>query len=289
MANCAFVGLGVMGYPMAGHLQAAGHATTVYNRTSATAEAWVAEHGGVSAPTPREAATGADFVMVCVGNDDDLRSVVFGGDGALAGMTSGTTLVDHTTASAEVAREIRATADESGLGFIDAPVSGGQAGAQNGQLSVMCGGDPEVFADAEAIIDSYAKIAVLVGGTGSGQLTKMVNQVCIAGLIQGLSEALDFGRRSGLDQEKVLAAISAGASGSWQMDNRARTMLDRHFDHGFALDWMRKDLGIVFDEAQRVGATWPVTAMVDQFYARLQREGHGRWDTSALIELLRDD
>ncbi len=289
MANCAFVGLGVMGYPMAGHLQAAGHATTVYNRTSATAEAWVAEHGGVSAPTPREAATGADFVMVCVGNDDDLRSVVFGGDGALAGMTSGTTLVDHTTASAEVAREIRATADESGLGFIDAPVSGGQAGAQNGQLSVMCGGDPEVFADAEAIIDSYAKIAVLVGGTGSGQLTKMVNQVCIAGLIQGLSEALDFGRRSGLDQEKVLAAISAGASGSWQMDNRARTMLDRHFDHGFALDWMRKDLGIVFDEAQRVGATLPVTAMVDQFYARLQREGHGRWDTSALIELLRDD
>ncbi|MDG2426856.1 MAG: NAD(P)-dependent oxidoreductase [Acidimicrobiales bacterium] len=289
MANCAFIGLGVMGYPMAGHLQAAGHPTTVYNRTSVTAEAWVAEHGGVSVPTPREAATGADFVMVCVGNDDDLRSVVFGGDGALVGMTPGTTLVDHTTASAEVAREIRATADESGLGFIDAPVSGGQAGAQNGQLSVMCGGDPEVFAGAEAIIDSYAKIAVLVGGTGSGQLTKMVNQVCIAGLIQGLSEALDFGRRSGLDQEKVLAAISAGASGSWQMDNRARTMLDRHFDHGFALDWMRKDLGIVFDEAQRVGATLPVTAMVDQFYARLQREGHGRWDTSALIELLRDD
>ena len=239
--------------------------------------------------TPREAATGAGAVMVCVGNDDDLRSVVFGKDGALAGMAEGSTLVDHTTASAEVAREIAAVASEIGVGFVDAPVSGGQAGAQNGQLSIMCGGDPDVFATVEPLIDSYAKAIVLVGKVGSGQLTKMVNQVCIGGLIQGLAEALDFSRRAGLDTDKVLAAISQGASGSWQMENRARTMLDRHFDHGFALDWMRKDFGIVFDEAERIGATLPVTAMVDQFYARLQREGHGRWDTSSLVELLRDD
>ena len=289
MPNCAFIGLGVMGYPMAGHLQAAGHPTTVYNRTTAKAEAWVGEHGGSSAATPREAATGADRVMVCVGNDDDLRSVVFGAHGALAGMEAGATLVDHTTASAEVAREIRAAADVVGVGFIDAPVSGGQAGAENGQLAVMCGGDENVYAGIEAVIDAYAKISVLVGGTGSGQLTKMVNQVCIAGLIQGLSEALDFGRRAGLDMDRVLSVIGGGASGSWQMANRAGTMLDRHFDHGFALDWMRKDLGIVFDEAERIDATLPVTALVDQLYARLQREGHGRWDTSSLIELLRDD
>jgi len=289
MPNCAFVGLGVMGYPMAGHLQAAGHPTTVYNRTTAKAEAWVGEHGGSSAPTPREAATGADLVMVCVGNDDDLRSVVFGDHGALAGMDPDTTLVDHTTASAEVAREIRVVADAVGVGFIDAPVSGGQAGAENGQLAVMCGGDENVYAGIEPVIDAYAKISVLVGGTGSGQLTKMVNQVCIAGLIQGLSEALDFGRRAGLDMDRVLSVIGGGASGSWQMANRAGTMLDRHFDHGFALDWMRKDLGIVFDEAERIDATLPITALVDQLYARLQREGHGRWDTSALIELLRDD
>jgi len=287
--TCAFIGLGVMGYPMAGHLQAAGHPTTVYNRTSARADAWVAEHGGSSAATPREAAAGVDLVMVCVGNDDDLRSVVFGDDGALAGMAAGATLVDHTTASAAVARDIRTAADDLGVGFIDAPVSGGQAGAQNGQLAVMCGGDEGIFQKVEPVIDVYSKVTVLVGDTGAGQLTKMVNQVCIGGLIQGLSEALDFARRAGLDQEKVLAAISQGASGSWQMENRARTMLDRHFDHGFALDWMRKDFGIVFDEAERIGATLPVTAMVDQFYARLQREGHGRWDTSALIELLRDD
>jgi 3-hydroxyisobutyrate dehydrogenase-like beta-hydroxyacid dehydrogenase len=278
-----------MGYPMAGHLQAAGHPTTVYNRTTAKAEAWVGEHGGSSAPTPREAATGADLVMVCVGNDDDLRSVVFGDHGALAGMDPDTTLVDHTTASAEVAREIRVVADAVGVGFIDAPVSGGQAGAENGQLAVMCGGDENVYAGIEPVIDAYAKISVLVGGTGSGQLTKMVNQVCIAGLIQGLSEALDFGRRAGLDMDRVLSVIGGGASGSWQMANRAGTMLDRHFDHGFALDWMRKDLGIVFDEAERIDATLPITALVDQLYARLQREGHGRWDTSALIELLRDD
>ena len=289
MPNCAFVGLGVMGYPMAGHLQAAGHPTTVYNRTTAKAEAWVGEHGGSSAATPREAATGADMVMVCVGNDDDLRSVVFGDHGALAGMEAGATLVDHTTASAEVAREMRAAADVVGVGFIDAPVSGGQAGAENGQLAVMCGGDENVYAGIEAVIDAYAKISVLVGGTGSGQLTKMVNQVCIAGLIQGLSEALDFGRRAGLDMDRVLSVIGGGASGSWQMANRAGTMLERHFDHGFALDWMRKDLGIVFDEAERIDATLPVTALVDQLYARLQREGHGRWDTSSLIELLRDD
>ena len=289
MSTCSFVGLGVMGYPMAGHLQAAGYATTVYNRTTARADDWVNQYGVASAPAPREAATGAEAVMVCVGNDDDLRSVVFGDEGVLAGMAVGSTLVDHTTASAKVAREIASYASEQGVGFVDAPVSGGQAGAENGQLSVMCGGDLEVFSRIEPMMQAYAKAVVLVGEVGSGQLTKMVNQVCIAGLIQGLSEALDFARRSGLDEEKVLAAISKGASGSWQMDNRAHTMLERHFDHGFALDWMRKDLGIVFDEAERVGATLPVTAMVDQFYARLQREGHGRWDTSALIELLRDD
>ena len=289
MTACAFIGLGVMGFPMAGHLQAAGHQTTVYNRTTSKAEAWVEAHGGSSAPTPRQAAAGADAVMVCVGNDDDLRSVVFGDDGALAGMAEGSTLLDHTTASAAVAREIAAAAAELGIGFVDAPVSGGQAGAQNGQLSIMCGGDPAVFATVEPLIDAYAKAMVLVGDVGSGQLTKMVNQVCIGGLIQGLAEALDFSRRAGLDTDKVLAAISQGASGSWQMENRAGTMLERHFDHGFALDWMRKDFGIVFDEAERIGATLPVTAMVDQFYARLQREGHGRWDTSSLIELLRDD
>jgi len=289
MANCAFVGLGVMGYPMAGHLQAAGHATTVYNRTTARAEAWIDEHGGRSASTPAAAAEGADFVMMCVGDDHDVRSVVFGESGVLAGMGSGATLIDHTTASALVAREVSEAAAGLGVGFVDAPVSGGQAGAVTGQLSIMCGGDPEVFAGIEAIVDAYAKALVLVGPVGAGQLTKMVNQICIGGLIQGLAEALDFARRAGLDLEQVLAAISQGASGSWQMDNRARTMLDRHFDHGFAIDWMRKDFGIVFAEARELGATLPITALVDQYYARLQREGHGRWDTSSLIELLRDD
>jgi len=278
-----------MGYPMAGHLQAAGHEVTVYNRTTARAEQWVAEHGGSLAATPSAAAAGADAVMVCVGNDDDVRSVVLGDDGALAGMAAGSTLVDHTTASAQLARELADAGTAQGVGFVDAPVSGGQAGAENGQLSVMCGGDPEVFAGVEPVIDAYAKATVLVGPVGHGQLTKMVNQVCIGGLIQGLSEALDFGRRAGLDRERMLEAISQGASGSWQMDNRSRTMLDRKFDHGFAIDWMRKDFGIVFDEAERLGATLPVTAMVDQFYARLQRQGHGRSDTSTLIELLRDD
>ena len=289
MANCAFVGLGVMGYPMAGHLQAAGHATTVYNRTTARAEAWIDEHGGRSASTPAAAAEGADFVMMCVGDDHDVRSVVFGESGILAGMGSGATLIDHTTASALVAREVSEAAAGLGVGFVDAPVSGGQAGAETGQLSIMCGGDPEVFAGIEAIVDAYAKALVLVGPVGAGQLTKMVNQICIGGLIQGLAEALDFARRAGLDLEQVLAAISQGASGSWQMDNRARSMLARHFDHGFAIDWMRKDFGIVFAEALELGATLPITALVDQYYARLQREGHGRWDTSSLIELLRDD
>ena len=292
MTRCTFVGLGVMGYPMAGHLQAAGHPTTVYNRTASKAEAWVAEHGGARADTPEAAASasgGADVVLVCVGNDDDLRSVVFGETGVLAGMSEGAVLVDHTTASAAVAREVAEAAAAQGVGFVDAPVSGGQAGAENGQLSIMCGGDPDVFAGIEPVIDAYARATVLVGPVGHGQLTKMVNQICIGGLIQGLSEALDFGRRAGLDEEKVLEAIGQGASGSWQMDNRARTMLDRRFDYGFAIDWMRKDFGIVFDEAERIGATLPVTAMVDQFYARLQRLGHGRSDTSTLIELLRDD
>ena len=289
MTACAFIGLGVMGFPMAGHLRAAGNPTTVYNRTASKADAWVDVHGGSSVPTPREAAAGAEAVMVCVGNDDDLRSVVFGDDGALAGMAEGSTLVDHTTASAEVAREIAAAAADIDVGFVDAPVSGGQAGAENGQLSIMCGGEPDVFTTVEPLMQAYARAIVLVGDVGSGQLTKMVNQICIGGLIQGLAEALDFSRRAGLDTDRVLSAISQGASGSWQMENRARTMLDRHFDHGFAVDWMRKDFGIVFDEAERIGATLPVTAMVDQFYARLQREGHGRWDTSSLMELLRDD
>lgn len=278
-----------MGYPMAGHLQLAGHSTSVYNRTTAKAEAWVEQYGGTLAESPRAAASNSEFVMVCVGNDDDLRSVVFGADGVLAGMAPDSVLIDHTTASSVVANEVRLRADELGVGFVDAPVSGGQAGAEQGQLSIMCGGDDSEFAKIEPIIDIYSKATVLVGGTGSGQLTKMVNQICIGGLIQGLSEALDFSRRAGLDREKVLTAISQGASGSWQMENRARTMLDRHFDHGFALDWMRKDFGIVFNEAERIGARLPVTAMVDEFYARLQREGHGRWDTSSLIELLRDD
>ncbi|MDE0927365.1 MAG: NAD(P)-dependent oxidoreductase [Acidimicrobiales bacterium] len=287
--TCAFVGLGVMGYPMAGHLQAAGYATTVYNRTAAKAATWVAEHGGEAVSTPAQAAANAEAIMVCVGNDDDLRSVMFGPEGILSGAPVGSVLVDHTTASAEVAREIAAAAAQQGVGFVDAPVSGGQAGAENGQLSVMCGGSEETFASVETILEVYAKAVNLIGPVGAGQTTKMVNQICIAGLIQGLSEALDFGRRADLDMDKVLAAISQGASGSWQMSNRSSTMLARDFDHGFALDWMRKDLGIVFDEAERIGASLPITAMVDQFYARLQREGHGRWDTSSLMELLRDD
>ena len=289
MAACAFVGLGVMGYPMAGHLVAAGHQVTVYNRTGARADAWVAEHGGASAPSPAEAAADAEFVFACVGNDDDVRSVTLAADGVLESMADGAVLVDHTTASAELAQELHEKAGAQGVGFVDAPISGGQVGAENGVLTVMCGGDRDVFERAEPVIDAYAKAVTLLGGPGSGQRTKMVNQICIAGLVQGLAEGIDFARRAGLDVEQVVATISQGAAGSWQMANRGTTMASREFDFGFALDWMRKDLAICFAEAERIGATLPVTAVIDQFYARLQRQGRGRWDTSSLIELLVDD
>ena len=289
MAGCAFVGLGVMGYPMAGHLVAAGHDVTVYNRTASKAEAWVGEYGGTAVPTPAGAAADAEFVFVCVGNDDDVRSVTTGRAGVLEAMAAGSVLVDHTTASADLAQELHAAAGARGVGFVDAPISGGQAGAENGLLTVMCGGDQADFDRAEPVIDSYAKAVTLLGGPGSGQRTKMVNQICIAGLVQGLAEGIDFARRSGLDVEQVVDTISQGAAGSWQMANRGVTMARRKFDFGFALDWMRKDLAICFAEAERVGATLPVTAVIDQFYARLQRQGRGRWDTSSLIELLVDD
>ncbi len=292
----AFLGLGVMGHPMAGHLVKAGHAVTVYNRTAAKAAAWAAEHGGAHAPTPREAAAGADVVCACVGNDDDLRSVALGtalgggqraADGAFAGMKPGAIFVDHTTASAEVARELHAAARRQGLHFIDAPVSGGQAGAVNGVLTVMCGGDAEPFGAAQPVVMAYARACTLLGPSGSGQLAKMVNQICIAGLVQGLAEALAFGQRAGLDMPAVLGVIGKGAAQSWQMDNRGKTMLDGQFDFGFAVDWMRKDLGLVLDEARRNGAQLPVTALVDQFYAELQAQGGRRWDTSSLIARLR--
>ena len=289
MAGCAFVGLGVMGYPMAGHLVSAGHDVTVYNRTASRAEAWVAEHGGTAAPTPAGAAADAEFVFVCVGNDDDVRSVTLGPGGVLESMAAGSVLVDHTTASADLAQELHAAAGEQRVGFVDAPISGGQAGAENGVLTVMCGGDQADFDRAQPVIDSYAKAVTLLGGPGSGQRTKMVNQICIAGLVQGLAEGIDFARRAGLDVEQVVATISQGAAGSWQMANRGVTMARREFDFGFALDWMRKDLAICFAEAERIGATLPLTAVIDQYYARLQRQGHGRWDTSSLIELLLDD
>jgi 3-hydroxyisobutyrate dehydrogenase-like beta-hydroxyacid dehydrogenase len=282
----AFLGLGVMGHPMAGHLVKAGHHVTVYNRTAAKAAAWAAEHGGSHAPTPREAAAGADVVCACVGNDDDLRSVTLGADGAFAGMKPGAVFVDHTTASAEVARELHAAARERGLHFIDAPVSGGQAGAVNGVLTVMCGGDAEPFAQAQPVVMAYARASTLLGASGSGQLAKMVNQVCIAGLVQGLAEALAFGQRAGLDMPQVLDVIGKGAAQSWQMDNRGKTMLAGKFDFGFAVDWMRKDLGLVLDEARRNGAQLPVAALVDQFYADLQKRSGGRWDTSSLIRRL---
>ena len=283
----AFLGLGVMGHPMAGHLARAGHRVTVYNRTAAKAAAWCAEHGGAHAATPREAAAGADFVFACVGNDDDLRSIVLGDDGAFAGMKPGAVFVDHTTASAAVARELHVAARARGLHFVDAPVSGGQAGAVNGQLTVMCGGDAEPFEAMKPLAMSFARAVTLVGDSGAGQLAKMVNQVCIAGLVQGLSEAIAFGQRGGLDMALVLDVIGKGAAQSWQMDNRGRTMVEDRFDFGFAVDWMRKDLGLVLDEARRNGARLPVTALVDQFYADVQRLGGGRWDTSSLIRRIR--
>ena len=288
MAKVAFLGLGVMGFPMAGHLVAkGGHEVTVYNRNPAKAEAWVAKHGGKSAQTPREAALGQDFVMACVGNDDDLRSVCLGPDGAFAGMDPGAIFVDHTTVSAQVTRELAGKAAEKGLGFVDAPVSGGQAGAENGVLSVMCGGDQETYDKAEAVIASYARICRLLGDSGAGQIAKMMNQICIAGLVQGLSEALAFGEKAGLDGEKVVEVISQGAAGSWQMVNRHKTMLEGKFDYGFAVDWMRKDLGICLATANEIGASLPVTALVDQFYADVQRMGGGRHDTSSLIRRLK--
>jgi len=283
----AFLGLGVMGYPMAGHLARAGHAVTVYNRTAAKAEAWVKEYGGAAAATPAAAAAGADIVFSCVGNDDDLRSVVLGDTGAFAGMKAGAIFVDHTTASAEVARELYAAAQALGLHFVDAPVSGGQAGAVNGALTVMCGGDAASFATIQPVALAFAKAVTLVGASGAGQLAKMVNQIAIAGLVQGLSEAVAFGQRAGLDMKQVLDVIGKGAAQSWQMDNRGKTMVDDKFDFGFAVDWMRKDLGLVLDEARRNGARVPVTALVDQFYADVQQLGGQRWDTSSLIKRLK--
>ncbi|MDP5218918.1 NAD(P)-dependent oxidoreductase [Ruegeria sp. 2205SS24-7] len=287
MTKLAFLGLGVMGYPMAGHLQAAGHEVTVFNRTSGKAGAWVEQHGGSMGKTPREASEGAEFVMTCVGNDDDLRSVCLGPDGAFAGMSAGATLVDHTTVSAKVTHELSDAAKEKGLVFVDAPISGGQAGAENGALSIMCGGDQSSYDAAEPIMQVYSKICRRLGETGAGQMTKMSNQIAIAGLVQGLSEALHFAQKAGLDGRAVVEVISQGAAGSWQMVNRYETMLDDHFDHGFAVDWMRKDLGICLETANETGASLPVTALVDQFYKDVQKLGGGRWDTSSLFKRLR--
>ena len=287
MAKLAFLGLGVMGAPMAGHLQKAGHDVTVYNRTAAKAQDWVSAHGGAAAATPREAAEGAEFVMACVGNDDDLRGVCLGDDGAFAGMGSGAVFVDHTTVSAQVTHELYAAADALQISFVDAPISGGQAGAENAQLSIMCGGDEGAFARAEPIMNVYAKLCRRIGASGAGQMTKMCNQIAIAGLVQGLSEALHFAEKAGLDGRAVVEVISQGAAGSWQMSNRYETMLDDRFDHGFAVDWMRKDLGICLDTADENGASLPVTALVDQFYKDVQKLGGGRWDTSSLIKRLR--
>ena len=282
----AFLGLGVMGGPMAGHLAAAGHQVTVYNRTAAKAQAWVDKHGGRAATTPRAAAEGAEFVFSCVGNDADLRSVAVGDDGAFAGMARGAVFIDNTTASADVARELHGVATSRGLHFIDAPVSGGEAGAINGLLTVMCGGDAEPFEAMKPVAMAYAKAVTRLGDSGSGQLAKMVNQICIAGIVQGLSEAVAFGARAGLDMAAVLDVIGKGAAQSWQMDNRGKTMVQDKFDFGFAVDWMRKDLGLVLDEARGNGARLPLTALVDQFYAEVQNRGGGRWDTSSLIRLL---
>ena len=283
----AFIGLGVMGAPMAGHLARAGHAVTVYNRNAAKAQAWVDEFGGAAQPTPRQAAKGADVVFVCVGNDDDLRAVTLGADGAFAGMAPGAVLVDHTTASADVARELAEAAKALGLRFVDAPVSGGQAGAQNGSLTVMCGGELTAFETARPVALAFSRAFTLMGPSGAGQLTKMVNQICIAGLLQGLSEAIAFGQKAGLDVNQVLDVIGKGAAQSWQLDNRGKTMVADQFSFGFAVDWMRKDLGLVLDEAKRNGARLPVTALVDQFYADVQAMGGHRLDTSSLIKRLR--
>ena len=287
MADVAFVGLGVMGYPMAGHLAAAGHRVTVFNRTAAKAEQWVEEHGGKSAPTPAEAAAGAEFVFCCVGNDDDVRAVTLGPGGALEGMTAGSVLADHTTASAQLARELAGVCTEKGFGFVDAPISGGQAGAENAALTVMCGGEPDVFERVNAVIDCYSRAVTLLGPAGSGQLTKAVNQLCIAGIVQGLSEGIHFAEKAGLDPLAVIGAISTGAAGSWQMDNRAETMVQGKFDYGFAVQWMRKDLGIALEEARRNGAHLPLAALVDQFYSEVTALGGLRWDTSSLVVRLR--
>ncbi len=287
MAKVAFIGLGVMGFPMAGHLKTkGGHDVTVYNRTAAKAAAWAEKFAGKAAPTPAQAADGCDFVFVCVGNDDDLRQVTTGEDGVLKTMKPGSVLIDNTTASAEVARELYAAARAKGVDFIDAPVSGGQTGAENGVLTVMCGGDEAVFEKARPVIDAYARMVGLMGPAGSGQLTKMMNQICIAGIVQGLAEAVHFGKRAGLDIEKVVDVISKGAAGSWQMENRHKTMNQGKYDFGFAVDWMRKDLGIVLSEAQRNGARLPLTALVDQFYGDVQALGGNRWDTSSLLARL---
>ena len=286
MSKVAFLGLGVMGFPMAGHLKRAGHDVVVYNRTAAVAAKWVGEYGGSSAPAPATASAERDFVLSCVGNDDDVRAITLGDDGAFAGMRSGAIFIDHTTASATLARELGGEAKRRGLGFVDAPVSGGQAGAQNGQLTIMCGGDDEDYAQAEPVIAAYARSSRRMGPVGAGQLTKMVNQICIAGLVQSLSEGIRFAESAGLDPMAVVDVISKGAAQSWQMDNRHKTMIARRFDFGFAVDWMRKDLAICLDEARRNGAPLPVTALVDQFYRDVQAEGGGRWDTSSLITRL---
>ena len=287
MAKVAFLGLGVMGYPMAGHLKSkGGHEVTVYNRTAAKAEKWVAQYGGKSAPTPKAAAEGQDFVMACVGNDNDLHEVTLGPNGAFQAMGKGRIFVDHTTASATIARELHTAAKKAGFDFIDAPVSGGQAGAENGVLTVMCGGDAEPFARAEKVIAAYARACNLIGAPGAGQLTKMVNQICIAGIVQGLAEALHFGKKAGLDIEKVIATISKGAAQSWQMENRYKTMAAGKFDFGFAVQWMRKDLGMCLGEARNGGAHLPATALIDQFYSEVEAMGGKRWDTSSLIALL---
>jgi 3-hydroxyisobutyrate dehydrogenase len=286
MTKLAFLGLGVMGAPMAGHLQGAGHDVTVFNRTESKAKAWAQKYSGAAATTPREAALGADFVMACVGNDDDLRSVCLGADGAFSGMSKGSVFVDHTTVSAKATAELYAAAAEVGISFIDAPISGGQAGAENAVLSIMCGADEDAFDSALPIMEVYSKICRRIGASGAGQMTKMCNQIAIAGLVQGLSEALHFAQKAGLDGRAVVEVISQGAAGSWQMANRNETMLDDHFDHGFAVDWMRKDLGICLSTANEIDASLPITALVDQFYKDVQKMGGGRWDTSSLIKRL---